>query len=61
MLFKLAADDPLASFVAELKEAVKSIRTGKPSPILGGDLARDAVLLCQKQTQSVTSGRMAKC
>src|SRR5437899_12923144 len=48
---KLAAGDPLAGFVAELKEVVKSIRTGQPSPILGGDLARDAVLLCQKQTQ----------
>jgi predicted dehydrogenase len=58
---KLAAGDPLAGFVAELKEVIKSIRTGQPSPILGGELARDAVLLCQKQTQSVTSGRPAKC
>jgi predicted dehydrogenase len=53
--------DPLDGFVAELKEVVKSIRTEKSSPILNGDLARDAVLLCQKQTQSVLSGRLTKC
>lgn len=58
---KLPAGDPLAGFVAELKEVVKSLRTGKPSPILGGELARDAVILCQKQTQSVLTGRPAKC
>ena len=53
--------DPLDGFVAELKEVVKSIRTEKSSPILNGDLARDAVLLCQKQTQSVVSRRVTKC
>ncbi len=58
---KLPLGDPLAGFVNEMKEVVRSIRTGKPSPILGGELARDAVLLCQKQTQSVVSGRPARC
>ncbi len=58
---KLPAGDPLAGFVAELKEVVKSLKTGKASQILGGDLARDAVILCHKQTQSVISGRVVKC
>jgi predicted dehydrogenase len=56
----LGSGDPLAGFEAELKEVVKSIRAEKSSPILNGDLARDAVLLCQKQTQSVASGRLVK-
>jgi predicted dehydrogenase len=58
---KLGSGDPLDGFVAELKEVVKSIRTGQPSAILGGELARDAVILCQKQTQSVASGRLTRC
>ncbi len=58
---KLAAEgDSLAGFVAELKEVVSSIRSGRPSEILSGPLARDAVLLCQKQTQSVISGKPVK-
>jgi predicted dehydrogenase len=57
---KLGEVDPLAGFVAELKEAAKCIRTAKPSIVLGADLARDAVILCQKQTQAVKSGRPVK-
>ncbi len=52
--------DPLAGFIAELKEAVQCIRNGKPSTILGAELARDAIILCQKQTQSVKTGRPVK-
>lgn len=52
----LGNGDPLLAFAAEIKEVVNSLRTGNPSPVLGGDLARDAVILCQKQTESVKKG-----
>jgi predicted dehydrogenase len=47
---KTKADDP---FVAELTEFVRAVRAKKSSPILGGDLALDALVLCEKQMQSV--------
>jgi predicted dehydrogenase len=54
---KLDGGDAVTAFVAELSEAAKAIRTGKPSPLLAGDLARDALLLCHRQTQSVIKGK----
>ena len=56
--FKSAGD--IAGFVDEIKEVAKAIRTGRPSPILSGALARDALVLCHKQTDSVRRGRPAK-
>jgi predicted dehydrogenase len=53
-------DPMLAAFEAEIKEVVQSIRSGEPSALLGGDLARDAIVLCHKQTQSVQSGKVVK-
>ena len=47
-------------FVAELTEMVRAVRTNTPSPLLAGELARDAVILCQKQTESVRRGRPVK-
>lgn len=52
-----AAED---AFAAELSEAVKSIRTGKPSAILGGQLASDALALCEAQTESVRKRKLVK-
>jgi predicted dehydrogenase len=49
--------DEITAFQAEIEEAAKSIESGKPSPILGGDLARDAIILCHKQTESVRGKR----
>jgi len=57
---KLTAGDAIAPFVAELKEVVGALRSGTPSMLLGGSLARDALTLCQKQTQSVRSSRPVK-
>jgi len=57
---KLGEGDPVDGFVAELKEVMRSIRTGEGSKILGCDLARDALLLCHKQTQSVRTGKPVK-
>jgi predicted dehydrogenase len=57
---KLGSGDPIDSFAAEIQQVVAAIRTGRPSPILVGDLARDAVVLCQRQAQSVATGRVVK-
>lgn len=53
----LAGGDEVGTFAAELAEVARALRAGKPSPTLSGELARDALALCQAQTQSVRSGR----
>jgi predicted dehydrogenase len=45
-----------AAFTAELQAAVDGVNSGKESDLLSGKLARDALLLCQKECQSVLSG-----
>jgi predicted dehydrogenase len=57
---KLGSGDPCDAFVAEIKEVARAVRTGTPSPLLAGGLACDALVLCQKQTQSVQQGRPVK-
>ena len=57
---KLSAGDPMDAFRAELREILRAIRTGEPSPILDGALARDAIVICQKQTESLRKGRPVK-
>lgn len=57
---KLKGGDPVDSFAAELKEVQKSIEEGKPSDILGGELAVDALILCQKQADSVAKGKTVR-
>ncbi len=52
--------DSVDGFVAELTEVTKAIKSGKPSPILDGTLAADALVLCHKQTQSVKNGKLVK-
>jgi predicted dehydrogenase len=54
---KLTDGDPLVAFQAELREVVRSVSTGTPSDVLGGDLAQDAVLVCQKQAESLAAGK----
>ncbi len=48
------------AFQNEIKEVTRAIRTGTPSELLGGDLARDAISICHKQTQAVMTGRRVK-
>jgi len=58
---KLPEGDPmLAAFEAEIKEVAQSIKSGQPSAVLSGELARDAIVLCHKQTQAVRSGKTVK-
>ena len=54
---KLASADPVDAFASELGEALKTVRSGKPSALLDGELARDAVILCEKQTASIKKRR----
>jgi len=56
---ELGDGDPLHAFEGEIAEIVRSLGSGRPSPLLSGELARDAVLICQKQTEAVVSGRPA--
>jgi predicted dehydrogenase len=56
----LGPADPVDGFVAELKEVVRAVRANASSPILSGELARDALLICHKETESVRSGRAVK-
>jgi predicted dehydrogenase len=53
-------DPMLSAFEAEIAEVAQSIQSGKPSALLSGDLARDAIVLCHKQTQAVKSGKTTK-
>ena len=45
------------AFVGELQEAVDSVRGGKDSKILGGQSARNSLMICLKEIQAVKSGR----
>jgi predicted dehydrogenase len=53
-------DPMLAAFEAEIKEVAQSITSGKTSALLSGDLARDAIVLCHKQTQAVRTGKTVR-
>jgi predicted dehydrogenase len=57
---KLGSADPCDPFVSEIKEVLRAIRTGTPSALLAGELAHDALVLCEKQTQSLRNGRAVK-
>jgi len=49
---ELGDGDPIGAFVDEIAEVVASMESGRPSPTLAGDLARDALVLCGQQTVS---------
>jgi len=52
----LGGGDPCLAFDGEIAEVVRSLESGRPSAILGGDLARDAVGLCRLQSEAVLGG-----
>ena len=54
---KLARED---AFVAELQEAVNTVARNRESRILGGHSARNSLLLCLKEIQSVRNGRRVR-
>lgn len=48
--------DPLSAFTAEIQAAVEGVRTGKAPDLLSGQLARDALVMCYKECESVKTG-----
>ncbi|MSR30449.1 MAG: Gfo/Idh/MocA family oxidoreductase [Gemmataceae bacterium] len=56
---KLAGSgDPIEAFTREIQAAVNGVRDGMEPPLLSGQLARDALVLCHKECQSVLKGKM---
>lgn len=49
----LGDGDPMNAFHAELSQAVEVIRNGADPDALAGELAQDAIQLCQRQTESL--------
>jgi predicted dehydrogenase len=54
---ELGAGDPVDGFVRELSVAVAAVASGRTAPQLDGDLARQALLLCLAEIESVRTGR----
>ena len=52
----LSGTDPLAGFTAEIDAAAEGVRSGKAPDLLSGQLARDALVLCYKECESVRTG-----
>ena len=55
----MKSSDPVDSFVAELTEATRAVKSGQRSALSDGELARDAVTLCERQTVSLAKGKVA--
>jgi hypothetical protein len=55
-----AGDPMLTAFEGEIKEVAQCVKSGRPFTLLAGDLARDAIVLCHRQQQSVKSGKTVK-
>jgi predicted dehydrogenase len=50
-------DDATAAFTLEIQAAVDGVVSGKEPDLLSGKLARDALVLCHKECESVKTGR----
>jgi predicted dehydrogenase len=57
---KLGSGDPVDAFESEIAEVARSISHNRESKILGARLAYDALVLCQKQEQSLKTRRVVK-
>jgi predicted dehydrogenase len=49
--------DPISAFAAEIQAAVEGVRAGQAPDLLSGQLARDALVLCHRECDSVRSGQ----
>ena len=49
--------DPLAAFTDEIQAAVEAVKTGQEPALLSGQLARDALVLCHREIESVKTGK----
>lgn len=57
---KLGGGDPVDDFAAEMKEVVQCVRRDESSAFLDGILARDALKLAHRQTESIVKGRQVR-
>jgi predicted dehydrogenase len=57
---ELCGGDAVTPFENELREVVRAVQSGVASPLLTGVLARDALVICQKETEAVVSGRTVR-
>ena len=53
---EIGGGDMSEAFVEEIAEVTRCVEADQPSATLSGDLARDAIILCHKQTESVKAG-----
>src|ERR1700730_1330048 len=51
-------DDATTAFTAEIQAAVDGGRAGREPDLLSGKLARDALLLCHRECESVRTGKV---
>jgi len=51
---------PVDAFAAEIAEVVRAVKTNRPSELLSGTLARDALAICHRETESVRTGRLVR-
>ena len=58
---KLPALDEVSIFANELKELTDSVSRGHVSPILGGTLARDALLIALKEMEALQKRQAVMC
>jgi predicted dehydrogenase len=49
--------DPLSAFTDEIQTAVDAVASGKEPALLSGRLARDALVLCHRECESVKTGK----
>lgn len=49
--------DALAAFTDELQAAADAVTSGTEPPLLSGQLARDALVLCHREIESVKTGK----
>jgi predicted dehydrogenase len=57
---ELGAGDPVDGFVRELTIAAEAVAAGRTAPQLDGDLARQALLLCLAEVESVRIGKVVQ-
>jgi hypothetical protein len=49
------------AFRAELQEVARAAAENCPSELLAGELARDAITICQREADSLATGKPARC
>jgi predicted dehydrogenase len=50
--------DPISAFTSEIQTAVDAVKSGTEPDLLSGTLARNALVLCHKECESVKTGRI---